>query len=263
LTLLAFGNSPLQIKGGCKKSDVDLGLLGCTVWDPHTQNDDAKLTVNGNLYVNAAVNGAVKFTGKGNLAVPSGEFKILQGGTCQRCNAGNTSPYPPGSYYPPYPDPLAYMAYPTGTAAGSCSGGVCQPGVYNSTLSLSSSATLNPGIYILKNGMQVNGSATVTGTGVMLFNESGSMTFNGGSTINLTPYGADPYKGILIFQSRTNTSDIKLSGGTSLNPASFLGIVYAKNAGNVYLGAGGANMHVTAVIAQNIIVTGNSAVTIG
>jgi hypothetical protein len=29
------------------------------------------------------------------------------------------------------------------------------------------------------------------------------------------------------------------------------------------LGAGGANMHVTAVIAQNIIVTGNSAVTIG
>jgi prepilin-type N-terminal cleavage/methylation domain-containing protein len=270
LTLLAFGNSPLQIKGGCKKKEIDptdpdfIPECAGEVFDPHTQGDTAKLTVNGNLYVNAAVNGAVKFTGKGKLAVPAGEFKILQGGTCQRCSPGNTYPYPPGSYPLPYPDPLAFMTYPTGTTPRTCSGGECYPGVYN-TLNLNTSAHLNPGIYILKHGMQVNGSATVTGSGVMLFNDSGtgSITFNGGSSINLTPYDADPYKGILIFQHRANTSDLRLSGGTTLNPASFVGIIYAKNALNVYLGSGGATMHVTAVIAQNIVVTGNSAVTIG
>jgi hypothetical protein len=55
-----------------------------------------------------------------------------------------------------------------------------------------------------------------------------------------------------------------LSGGASVNdPASILGVIYAPASTGVTLGTGGAFMHVSAVIAQNVTVTGNSQVTIG
>jgi prepilin-type N-terminal cleavage/methylation domain-containing protein len=268
LTLLAFGNSPLTIHGKCTGDDIHNNVEGCT--SPPTPG--AALTVNGNLYVNAAVPGAVTIIGNnpGPLkALSTNGFYMLSGGTCQGCGVGKISCQPgcppPTFYSPAYLDPLRFMAAPTGTAPGGCSGGVCSPGVYNSMLSISSTTQLNPGIYILKNGMTVNGTADLTGTGVMLFNQAGSLTFNGGATLHLSPshVNGDPYNGILIFQPSSNTNPLKLSGGVSVNPAAFDGVIYAPMADSVTLGTGGATMHVTAVIAQNIIVTGNSRVTLG
>jgi prepilin-type N-terminal cleavage/methylation domain-containing protein len=263
LTLLATGSSPLVVKGGCKKSDVDNNLLGCTIFDSKTQNDQSKLAVNGNLYVNAGVNGAVKVTGHANIAA-TGAFKILLGGTCQGCNNGNTSPWPIGSYSPALPDPLRYMAAPSDATQRSCSGPVLQPGTYGSACTLNSSTTLQPGVYIFQNGLSVGGNANIVGNGVTLYvSGSGNLSFAGGSTVNLTPPTSGPYHNILIFQSRANTRPLSLSGGTSLNQAQFAGIIYAPAATNVTLGTGGANMHVVAVVAQNITITGNTQVTIG
>ena len=262
LTLLAMGDSPLTVKGKCTGNDVNNQTNGCTSVNPSS----AKLTVNGNLLVNTAIQGAVKVTGgggKGFLLTATGAFQILQGGTCQGCNNGNVSPFPPGSFSPAYLDPLRFMADPTGATTGSCSGGVCQPGVYASQLTLNSSATLQPGIYILNNGMSVAGNATVTGTGVMLFVRSGNLSFSGGSSVNLAPPASGQYKNILIFQSRSDTSAMTLSGGTSLSTSQFGGVVYAPASSGVTLGTGGAFMHVMAVIARNVTVTGDSQVSIG
>jgi hypothetical protein len=127
--------------------------------------------------------------------------------------------------------------------------------------------------------MSVNAGANVIGQRVMLFDQAGAITFNGNADIQLTAYDTAPYKNILIFQGRCpgddplragcagiNTNAIKLAGGTTVgggNVASLLGVIYAPASTGVTLGTGGANMHVTAVIAQNITVTGNSQVTIG
>jgi len=66
LTLLASGNSPLWIAGGCSQGQINQG--DCII-DPDTPNspsDQPSLTIKGNLYVNASLNNAVRLTGKKN-----------------------------------------------------------------------------------------------------------------------------------------------------------------------------------------------------
>jgi prepilin-type N-terminal cleavage/methylation domain-containing protein len=210
---------------------------------------------------------------------------------CSACSS-NLTTY--GHFWSPLspaiPDPLRFMAAPTDAGVvtpSTCPNGSTQynPGVYNSQLLINNGVTacLNGGIYILKAGMKVNGGATVVGQRVLIYNDSGltkgGITFNGGSNVQLTAYNSSPYAGILIFQARCpgsnptgcanyNDSPINLTGGTVINGspgvlATFLGVVYAPASTAVTLGSGGANMRVTAVIAQNLTVTGSSFVTIG
>jgi prepilin-type N-terminal cleavage/methylation domain-containing protein len=264
------------------------------------------LTVNGYMRVNSTLSNAVRLTGSSKLLklkitnIGSGSgFGILdlgpgQTGKCSGCthqtvNCASctwhspTEPWDPFS--PAIPDPLRFMGSPPNTSAvtqPSCSTGSAtyNPGVYATTLQINAGchATLNSGIYILENGMSVNGSATVDGQNVMFFNKHGNITFNGGAGVNLTAYNAYPYANILIFQARCpgdsptgcgteNTSPINLAGGTLINGpgslAQFLGYIYAPASTGVTLGSGGSNMRVTAVVAQNLTVTGGSTVTIG
>lgn len=271
-TFIAFGTSPLEIKGGCRKTDPEEDQVNCTQQDfgGPGQNDRAKLEVIGNLYVNAGINGAVKLTGKANLKA-SGEFSILSPGTCSGCRNGNTSPYPPGSYAVPLPDPFENLTPPSATASGSCGGGVCRPGRYASQLQITSTTVLLPGIYILEGGISVTSQATLRGSEVMLYVKGGSLTFAGGSSIVLSPQTSGPYRGVLIFQPRSNPNPLKLSGGTVVGEgnsdncnktAALDGVVYAR-ASSVTLGSGGACMTVKAIIAENVTITGNSRITIG
>ncbi|GIV00033.1 MAG: hypothetical protein KatS3mg014_1648 [Actinomycetota bacterium] len=171
----------------------------------------------------------------------------------------------------PLPDPFENLTPPTTAGTGSCSGGVCRPGRYPSQLSITSSTTLLPGIYILENGISVTSQATLNGSGVMLYVKGGDLTFAGGSSIVLSPQESGPYRGVLIFQPRSNPSPLKLSGGTVVGEgnsddcnktAALNGVVYAR-ASSVTLGTGGACLNVRAVIAENVTVTGNSRITIG
>jgi prepilin-type N-terminal cleavage/methylation domain-containing protein len=226
-------------------------------------------------------------------------FGIFSSGSCSGClpqtvdcatchwfrNPPWTGNQPWTSYSPRIVDPLRFMSAPTDagvTTTSSCPNGYgrINPGVYANQLAITSDTCLNGGIYILKAGMQVNANANVVGQQVLLFNQAGPIKFNGGSTIQLTAYNSAPYQGILIFQARCTGSDplsgcganyndspITLNGGTNVNgqPVSqqLSGIIYAPASSMVTLGSGGANLHVTAVIAQNLTVTGSSSVTIG
>jgi len=224
------------------------------------------LTVRGNLYVNSTANGAVRLSGMKNqekLAVTDGgDFQILQGGTCQGCTPQTVtcpacSTFPYGSYFPALLDPLRFMSAPPQSGTGIY--------VHTGTLGISGNTSLPAGIHILKAGMNVNGNANVTVSGsggIMFYNEGGSINFAGGSSFDLPAYQAVPYQNILIFQARTNTNELSLSGGTNV-ASKFGGIIYAPNATRVVLGSGGANLEVTAVIAQLIKVIGTTQVTIG
>lgn len=276
LTLLATGSSPLWIAGGCSQGQINQG--DCIV-DPDTPNspsDNPSLTINGNLYVNANQNNAVRLTGKKNATKlfisNGGVFKILNPGGCSGCTHNTvtcaactwvTGNQPYSNYSPPLLDPLRFMTYPTSGTPGSCSGNTCNPGVYNSILSLTSTTTLSPGVYILNNGIKVTGNNTkITGSGVMLFINGGSFDLAGGSQVNLTPQTSGPYKNVLVFQSRTNTNALKITGGASAG-LTFGGIVYAPASTQVTLSTGGAALSVTAVVAQNVKVAGSAQVTIG
>ena len=282
------GGSPLWVSGSCPAGQIDNPgnpTNTCTS-DSEVVNGQPttpKLTVLGNLFVNASMTGAVRLSGQKNQVKldiepntsGTGDFKILSGGTCTgctsttvKCPSCTTSP-PPGSYPTPLLDPLRFMTAPDETGLSVFNDGNYHgPGVYTSTLRITSSTTFAAGPYILGNGISVTGSSTisvtgvspVTGNGVMLYNKSGSISFAGSSTISLAPPTTGQYKGIIIFQSRTNTSAVTLSGGSGISP---IGIVYAPASSSVTLGTGGASLRVSAVVGQNIKVSGSAQVTIG
>ena len=244
-----------------------------------TATPSGLLTIKGALTVNSTSGSAVKLSGGfktgTQLTIAPGDFRILQPGACSGCNhttvscggcawSGNN---PWTSYSPSIPDPLRSLAAPAQPPAGGCSGSVCNPGYYSGTLSRTSNTTLNPGIYYLHNGISITGTASLTcpapcSGGVMLYVEGGSMTLAGGSTIDLPGPTSGTYKGIVVFQSRTLSSPVKIAGNAgSSTPISFGGIIYVPNSTQVTLATGTATLTAKAIVAQNIKVS--SPVTIG
>jgi hypothetical protein len=236
------------------------------------------LTIRGSLTVNSTNSSAVKLSGSktgSQITIAPGDFRILQGGSCSGCNHSTVScpgcawsgNQPWTSYSPSIPDPLRSLAAPAQPANGGCSGSVCSPGYYSGTLSRTANTTLNPGIYYLNAGISITGSASLTCPapctgGVMLYIAGGSMTLAGGSTIDLPGPTSGTYKGIVVFQARTDSNPVKIAGNAgSSTPISFGGIIYVPKSTQVTLATGTATLTAKAIVAQNIKVS--SPVTIG
>jgi streptogramin lyase len=145
------------------------------------------------------------------------------------------------------PDPLATLATPS-TAGLTVYGSVnlsgtsqkpISPGIYSQiTVSGNAKLTLAPGTYIIEGGgFTVTGNASVTGTGVVIYNAGsnypsaggnfGGISLSGSGTFNLSAPTSGPYAGLLIFQSRENTRALSISGSILTQ---LYGTVYAKNA---------------------------------
>jgi hypothetical protein len=140
------------------------------------------------------------------------------------------------------PDPLAALAAPAPSVGQSSvnltSGSLTiNPGMYiQISVSGTGSLTMNPGVYIVGGGgFSVTQSASVNGTGVLIYNAGsnfdgsgtslGSITLTGQGGINLTPGSTGPYAGIVIFQSPDNSRAISLSAQAELALAN--SIIYA------------------------------------
>jgi hypothetical protein len=97
--------------------------------------------------------------------------------------------------------------------------------------------TLDPGTYeIAGGGFVVSNNATVSGSGVLIYNAGsafpkaggsfGGVNFSGTSSVNLTGPATGSYAGVILFQSRDNTTPLLLSGSAMLGT----GMVYAPSA---------------------------------
>jgi prepilin-type N-terminal cleavage/methylation domain-containing protein len=248
------------------------------------------LTVRGPLYINSQLSGAVRLTGQKTATkisiINNGDFRIWSPGSCSGCNHNTVAcaacawvgQQPWTSYTTSIPDPLRSLPAPPAPSAGACSGSptVCTPGSYNA-LSLTSDTQFKPGTYYLTNGMSVTGTTGLTcptctgGQGVLLYIASGAVTFAGSSKVNLPAATTGLYKGILMFQARTDTNEVKIAGNSgsttfcTINGTQFgnclNGIVYVPNSNQVTLATGSSSFATKAVVAQNIKVS--SSVTIG
>jgi hypothetical protein len=168
-------------------------------------------------------------------------------------------------------DPLAGLAVPSGGAsqgAVSLSGTASQtinPGVYsNISVSGGASLTLNPGVYVIAGGgFTVTGGASVSGSGIMIYNAGanypstggpfGGINLSGTGAISLEPAATGPYAGILVYQARDNASTVALSGSGISIPT---GVIYAPNPSAPLVMSGG--QFKGSLVAGKLNISGNT-----
>ena len=131
-------------------------------------------------------------------------------------------------------------------------------------LNAGANVTLASGIYYLDGGdLNVNGGATLTGSGVTLVftsqNRSGFATasINGNATINLTPPKTGGTGGMVIFGDRrmpTGTAFTFNGGATQY----LGGAIYLPKAAVSFSGGANASTNCTQLIGNTVTFTGNS-----
>jgi len=231
----------------------------------------AKLTTNGGIQVNSTNAAAVK-ADNGAFAENAGGMNIVGGYSLPGwAGPSNFFSETPLTNQPNMTDPYAELAAPDegklgkGKGPAKSSGSqTISPGVFDGGLSLGggSKITMKPGVYFMKNGgFTVANGVEINGSGVMIFIDKGggSLNFQGGAKINLTPPTSGDYSGIAFYQDRNNKSSVNIANGAKVN---MTGTIYAPN-GAVAIagGAHGAN-YGTQFIVKSLNITNGVKVTI-
>jgi len=177
---------------------------------------------------------------------------------------------------PQVTDPLAFLPQPSSSgmtvrssSALNITGGsgstTLSPGLYTGGISVtgnSTNVTLNPGVYYLNGPFTWNSGGTLDGTsGVLIYVVPGGATdgikiTNG--TIDLKPMTTGIYQGISLYQDRTSTSQVTLTGGSAWD---LEGTIYAAGA-PVKLdgGASGTDTRGSQYIVNTVTLTGSATV---
>lgn len=240
----AFGNKTFT-SGATAEAPL---TIQCGLCIDGTMTDNLSATGNPSIDVTGTNIYTAGNLSVGGSAQVSADNVFVSGSTTV---SGTVIPSPPIAV-PPFPNPVAEPPAPdcnTLTAEGvndcpsvQSAGNPMSPGVYNN-ITLNGSAgdvTMQPGIYVITGNMKVSSSTSLTGSGVMLYftcssfpnpcppnSTGGSLTIEGGGTINLTPPTSGPYQGLLIYQDPNNNSPLYLTGGGEL---SLTGTIYAPSA---------------------------------
>ena len=117
-----------------------------------------------------------------------------------------------------------------------------RPGVYEGGISVSGKGNvfMEPGIYYMRGGFSFSGQGSVTGHGVMIYNDpqsnSDAIDLSGQGAITLSPPADGPYQGISLFQRRDGSDQptVSVSGN---------GTAPSKHQRYLLRGGGGAQGH--------------------
>jgi type II secretory pathway pseudopilin PulG len=231
---------------------VELGASGCGSASTGITISGGSTRVYGDNYINTADGSTCKAMNISSATYKAGGTKILYGGSCL-AGSGGVCPST-SSYSPAIADPYAGLIAPSTagmTSRSGCPSGAALPGVYASTLTISSSCTLASGIYVLQAGLSITaGTVTSAAGGVLLYITGGSVSVSGGSTsVTLAAMASGTYTGMVAWQAAADTSTITFSNNGQL---SFAGAMYAPKA-QLNHSTTSANHAVTKLVAQNIV----------
>jgi hypothetical protein len=215
-------------------------------------------------------------TVKGNVTITAPTIGVVGNYTA----TGNVSLTPkPKTGVIAASDPLAYVPEP---AVGSCAhtnfslngntGSAGSPyqlyaGTYCGGISVNGNSVLhfNQGTYVLAGGgMDINGNATMTGTGITFYNTTGTggygaITLNGNSQANFSAPTSGPLAGILFFQDRSIPSTAAASTINGNSSSTFDGAIYFSTTTVTYSGNSSVNGY-SILVADKIAINGNAAV---
>lgn len=175
------------------------------------------------------------------------------------------TPWPPNTGVSPIMDPFSSMTAPTPASSCTTYSGqsTLSAGTYCSISLNNGSLTLNPGVYIITGGIDIGGNATLSNNttggdgsgGVMLYVTGGTIDFHGGDTSTLNAPTSGTYKGILMWQAKTDTNAVTLKGGSSML---LNGALYFPTADLSFNGGTSATSTDTTIVSYTLSLVGNS-----
>jgi Flp pilus assembly protein TadG len=209
---MVFGNAIVSLAQSGNK----------TFW---THGNPNMTTQGGGIFVNSSTDCGFTSDGVPNLTTPS--ISIVGAISCPQMAGAVT--YNVGQMaYPP-------MVLPNPTCTGNAvqTGDVLSPGRVAGDFPPKDHGVqvtnLESGIYCIEGDFSLNGNDTLTGSGVVIVMESGSVTLNGSGTLDLSAPTSGPFQGLLIYLPMSNDSVIKINGtndqrltGSILAPASLV-----------------------------------------
>ncbi len=230
------------------------------------------LTTSGPVQVNSSSSTAVNAS-NGAYATDNGGMNIVGGFTYPNWATPSTFFLKtPTVNQPVVADPDASLAPPSASGLGA--GGrpalpygsnTITPGVFAGGLTLGggSTITMAPGIYYMQGGnFVVANGVNLSGSGVMIYMDSSgySISFQGGTTINLSAPTSGTYQGIVYYQDRANTSNLNnIANGANVNIS---GTIYAPNAPMTIAGGASGSTYGTQFIIKSLNVSNGIRVSI-
>lgn len=208
---------------------LTLSTSSATGTDPGVDVNTGKLNADQNIVVNSTLiaNSGSQVSAAELLATGT----VLDKGAQMITSLGTLAPTVLAA---PMEDPLQTLTAPNQTNVPVIASSVLnisstttlQPGVYRQGILITdANVTLSPGVYFIWNVFDLNGNTQVTGDGVLIyFTWDGSVSssginnirLNGNSEMTLSPLTSGPYQGYTIFQDRLITQTIVVNGGSRL-----------------------------------------------
>jgi Flp pilus assembly protein TadG len=205
---------------------------GIVVLDPDdpsafNANGGAKVEVKGaSININSSAQNGTVATGGGTI---KGDDIYMAGSPGWSTSGGSTITGNLHSNSTPLSDPLAYLPQPNpdsmsirgsnNTHMSAPKTYVLEPGVYKGGITISGQAnvTMLPGIYYMDGGgFSYIGQGDLTAYEVMIYNapqnNSDVIDISGQGAVNITPPTTGLYAGISIFQERTSTNTVSITG---------------------------------------------------
>jgi len=239
-----------------------------------TNSGNALIESGCGIYINSSGPTAVTMSGSATIETTgSAKTNIVASGSSAVVTSGTAAITPsPNLGTTAVTDPFASMQPPT---VGSCT--------YSSAVVVTTNTTLNPGtycggiitsgsptitlssgsdngLYIIEGGITESGSPTFTGSGVTLYFKTGGITGSGSGTFTLTAPTSGTYQGVVIYEDRSNSSGITLSGTTGTEVS---GLVYMPNGNLTYSGYSGTSGVTTTLVVNAITFSGTSYISQG
>ena len=270
-----FGTGAIPVKaravalGAWVPANVGILMLDPTSSGSLTDNGGGTVNVSGvPVIVDSNSPTAMVTVGGGNITAPTFDVTGIPGysgsGFNGTMNSGAT-PTPDPLRYIPEPDPTGAPVQATKNNGYHISGGnkTIQPGVYSGGITVTGQAslTMQPGIYYMEGGgFSFSAGGNLTATGVMIVNMPSSNTDNvsiagsPGASINISPMTTGPYAGISVWQTRTATNTVSITGNGS---STISGTFYAQHGTMKVTGGGGSDVLGAQYISWDMTIGGN------
>jgi hypothetical protein len=225
--------------------------------------------VNANVIVDSSNTAAMNNNGTGATMTATKGFALT--GTPGYTGGGFTGPITSGQA--PTPDPLRFLPPPpipttvqkVKMPINGDNPVTLKPGLYVGGISINSKATvtLSPGIYYMQGGgFSISGQGNVIGDGVLIYNaptkKSDVVDISGTGKLTLSAMTTGPYAGLTIYQDRTSTAPVKITGDGQYN---LTGGIYAAAADLTIKGNGDTSLG-SQLIADTFTMTGNGVLNV-